>query len=75
MRQVVLEAGKLNKKQLRQLELGEGPIAVEARASAARALGANAGGTEALPVVILVERKKKKKKKKNRGVVSSLLGG
>jgi hypothetical protein len=66
LKTVVLDAGKLRKRELKALKEGTGPLSEEVRAAAARAATT---GSEVVPIVILYERRPKKP----RGFLGGLL--
>ena len=62
---IVLDLGKVRRKQVKRLKQGAGPLLEEvheAVASVHHELGAEAKAQELVPVVLLYERKRKKKK-------------
>lgn len=63
---VVVDAGKLKKRAIKELKAGAGPIAEQARAATAATA---ASGTKVVPVVILYE----KRPKKRRGLLGGVL--
>lgn len=62
---IVIDLGKVKRKQVKRLKRGEGPLVEEVQqvvAGVRERLGAEAEGKELLPVVVLYQRKRKRPK-------------
>ena len=58
---IIIDAGKQKRRRIKQLKVGEGPLADEVKATVAHVRGA-AATTQMIPVVVIYERRPKSKR-------------
>jgi len=71
---IIIDAGKQKRRRIKQLKVGEGPLADEVKATVAHVRGAAATATtQMIPVVVIYERRPKSKSKRGASGISDVL--